>query len=332
MRLYSAGCRSLAARLGVYERSGALLIDESLGIHAGEDACAADGHIGVLLSDKHRGAYGVVSAACGVRTENTDQNRNTELCKLCIAVERGASAAASGEQKLLLVELNAGAVEQIYKRDAQDLGGVRSLQQVLRLSGHPCARSLLIVGCHYDSPFSPNTANTLHHAGRTVFIIVGVIETVERAPCAVVDKRFYALHRSKLALLVERFVAAARSQRVGYKLLDLFLDLDYRISVLVVLAEEGLADGGHILKIPGHGITVCAHFILQSFMCKIERLYQIIPFSLYSLSVSSDRPPSSPYTETLSSPSVGAGFVTWGFVSMSLIASPFTCISPMTGW
>ena len=69
------------------------------GIHAGEDACAADGHIGVLLSDEHRGAYGVVSAACGVRAENTDQNRNTELCKLCIAVERGAAAAASGEQK-----------------------------------------------------------------------------------------------------------------------------------------------------------------------------------------------------------------------------------------
>ena len=47
---------------------------------------------------------------------------------------------------------------------------------------------------------------------------------------------------------------------------------------------------------------------------------------------SAQDPGNSPYTATLSSPRVGAGFVMCGLVSMSLTASPLTCISPITGW
>ena len=84
---------------------------------------------------------------------------------LRIAIERRASATTAGEQELLLVKLNAGAVEQINKGDAQYFCSIRSLEQVFRLTGNPCAGSFLVVGCHDNSPLTRNAANSFHYAG-----------------------------------------------------------------------------------------------------------------------------------------------------------------------
>ena len=90
-----------------------LLVDIALGIHTGEDTGATDRHIGVFLCDKNSRTDGVIAAAGGIRAENADKHRNTKLRELRIAIERRASATTAGKQELLLVKLNAGAVEQI---------------------------------------------------------------------------------------------------------------------------------------------------------------------------------------------------------------------------
>ena len=253
----------LEVLLGLNERFRRFLIDVALGVHAADDAGAADCHIGVLMRDEDGGADGVIAAAGGVGAVDADDDGNTHLVQLAVAIERGAAAAAVGIDLLLLIELHAGAVEDVDQRNAQALGRVAAAQQGIRLTGDPCAGELLVVAGDDDGPLAVDAAEALDDTDAAVIVVLRVVEAVERAPGPLVHQLLDALHRGPLAGFVESLGALAGFQRGLADLMDLLLYfLDLR---RVLLAEVGhfLADDGHSLEIRGHRIF--AH-VLFSFL------------------------------------------------------------------
>ena len=125
---------ALEVLLRLDERLGSFLVHIALGVHATDDARAADCHVGIFMRDQDGRGDGVIAAACGVGAVDADDDGHAHLVQLAVAIERGAAAAAVGIDLLLLVELHAGAVEDVDQRDAQALGRVAAAQQGVRLS------------------------------------------------------------------------------------------------------------------------------------------------------------------------------------------------------
>ena len=256
---------ALEVLLRLDERLGSFLVHIALGVHATDDARAADCHVGIFMRDQDGRGDGVIAAACGVGAVDADDDGHAHLVQLAVAIERGAAAAAVGVNLLLLVELNAGAVENVNEGDAQALGRVAAAQQAVGLTGDPCAGELLVVAGDDNGPLAVDTAEALDDADGAVLVVLGVVEAVEGAPGAFVNKLHNALHRRPLAGLVQGLGTAAGFKRGLADLMDLLLHrLDLGGIVLMERAEF-LADHRHILEIRGHGIF--AH-ILFSFLLK----------------------------------------------------------------
>ena len=207
----------------------------------------------------------MIAAAGGIGAVDADDDGHAHLVQLAVAIERGAAAAAVGIDLLLLVELNAGAVENVNEGDAQALGRVAAAQQAIGLAGDPCAGELLVVARDDDGPLAVDAAEALDDADAAVLVVLGVVEAVEGAPGAFVNELHDALHRRPLTGLVESLGALAGLEGSLADLVDLLLDRLDLSSVVLVERAELLADHRHILEIRGHGIF--AH-ILFSFLLK----------------------------------------------------------------
>lgn len=82
----------------------------------------------------------MIAAAGGVGAVDADDDGHAHLVELAVAIERRTAAAAVGVHLLLLVELNAGAVQHVHEGNAQALGRVAAAQQAVGLAGDPGAR------------------------------------------------------------------------------------------------------------------------------------------------------------------------------------------------
>ena len=224
-----------------------------LGVHAAHDAGAAHGHVGLIMGDQHGGRNGVVAAAGGVGAVDAHDDGDAHLVQLGVAVEGSAAAPAVGVHLLLLVQLHAGALQQVNQGDAQTLGGVRSAEQVVRLAGHPSAGMLLVVGSDDTTPLAVNTAQALDDGGGAGLVVLRVVQAVQGAPGAGIHQQGNALHGSKLALGVHGLVGLAVVQALHNVGVDVVLD-GPQLSHILRVGADRLADGGHILEIAGHGI------------------------------------------------------------------------------
>ena len=177
-----------------------------LGVHAAHDARAADRHVGLLMGQQDGGADGVVAAAGRVGAVDAYDDRDAQLVQLGVAVEGSAAAPAVGVHQLLLIQLHAGALQQINQRNAQPLGRVAAADQIVRLAGHPGAGVLLVVRGDDDTPLAVDPAQTLHDGGGAVLVVLGIIEAVQGAPRTGVHQQGDPLHGSQLALLVHVLV------------------------------------------------------------------------------------------------------------------------------
>ena len=261
----SAGDVALEVLLRLDERLGSLLIHMTLGAHAADDAGAADRHVSVLMRDQDGRGDGVIAAARGVGAVDADDDGHAHLVQLAVAIERRTAAATVGIDLLLLVELNAGAVQHVNEGDAQALGRVAAAQQAVGLAGDPGAGELLVVAGDDDGPLAVDTAEALDNADGSVLVVLGVVEAVEGAPGAFVNKLHDALHRGPLTGLVESLGALAGFESGLADLVDLLLDRLDLSGVVLMERADVLTDHRHILEIRGHGIF--AH-VMFSFLLK----------------------------------------------------------------
>ena len=240
---------------------GGLHVHVGLGVHAAHDARAAHGHVGLLVGHQHGGGDGVVAAAGGVGAVDAHDDGDAHLVELRVAVEGGAAAPAVGVHLLLLVQLHAGALQQVDQGDAQPLGGVAAPEQVVRLTGHPGAGVLFVVGGDDAAPLAVHPAQALDDGGGAVLVVLGVIQAVQGAPGAGVHQQGDALHGSELALGVHVLVGLAAGQGVHNVGVDVVLNGPQLVDVLGV-GLHGLAHHGHVLEIPGHGIITQCKLLL----------------------------------------------------------------------
>ncbi|KAF5044189.1 hypothetical protein DSECCO2_494360 [anaerobic digester metagenome] len=256
MHADGTGRCNLRAVLSCFDqRHRALLIDIALGVHAAKDTRATNCHIGIGMRNQDGGADRVIAAARGVGAVDRNQNRDAHLGQLGVAVEGGAAAAAVGVNLLLLVELNARAVEDIDQRNAQALCGVGSTQQVIGLAGNPGAGELLVVGSDDDSPLAADSAKTLDDGGGAAVVVHRVVKGVEGAPGALINQGVDTLHGGHLARLVQALGRAAVVER-SFGLFDhlLLSCLDLRL-VFRIGVDQRPAYHRHILKIAGHRVV-----------------------------------------------------------------------------
>ena len=241
-----------------------LHIHVGLGVHAAHDAGAAHGHVGLLMGHQDGGADGVVAAAGGVGAVDAHDDGDAHLVELGVAVEGGAAAPAVGVHQLLLIQLHAGALQQVDQGDAQPLGGVAAPEQVVGLAGHPGAGVLLVIGSDDDAPLAVDPAQALDDGGGAGLVLVGIIQAVQGAPGAGVHQQGDTLHGGELAAGVHGLVGLAVLQALHDLGVDVLLNgLEFR-HVLGV-GTDGLAHGGHVLEVAGHRIvTQCRFLLIQS--------------------------------------------------------------------
>ena len=235
------------------------LVDVALGLHAADDAGAADCHVGLLVSDQDGGADGVVAAAGGVGAVNADQHGDTQLLQLGVAIEGSTAGNTAGIDLLLLVQLNAGAVEQVHQGDVQHLGHVGSAGQLQSLTANPGAGQLLVIGSDDHGPLVVDLAQAGDDAGRAVLILGGVVEAAHGAPGALVHQQLNALQGGHLTGSVEGLIAAAGGLDFVDAGLNLLLNSLQSGDVLSLGSCNGLADLGHVLEVGRHGVTEIAH-------------------------------------------------------------------------
>ena len=238
-----------------------LHVHVGLGVHAAHDAGAAHGHVGLLMGHQDGGADGVVAAAGGVGAVDAHDDGDAHLVELGVAVEGGAAAPAVGVHLLLLVQLHAGALQQIDQGDAQPLGGVAAPQQVVSLAGHPGAGVLLVVGGDDDAPLAVDTAQALDDGGGAGLVLLGVVQAVQGAPGAGVHQQGHPLHGGELALGIHVRVGLAVLQALHDLGVDLLLD-GLQLSHVFRVGADGLAHHGHVLEVSGHRIVTQCQFLL----------------------------------------------------------------------
>ena len=260
----------LGLLVGIDDGLSAFLIDVALGVHAAHDAGAAHGHVGLLMGDQDGGADAVVAAASGVGAVNADDDRHASLVQLSIAEEGGAAAATVGVHLLLLVQLNAGAVQHIHQGNAQQLGSVAAAQQVVSLTGNPGAGQLLVIRSNDDSPLAADAAQALqdtgaHNTGLGLVVAFGVVQAVQGAPGTSVDQVHDALHSGQLATLMQGLVGGAGLHHLFDLGMNVSLD-GLQFSHVLGRRTESLTGGhGHGLEITRHGIVTHCNLLLYFF-------------------------------------------------------------------
>ena len=213
------------------------------------------------MGDQDGGADGVIAAAGGVGAVDADDDGNAHLVELRVTIEGGAAAATVGVHLLLLVQLNAGAVQQVHQGDTQTLGSVAAAQQVISLAGNPGTGVLLVIGSDNHAPLAVDAAQTLDDRGRTVLVVLGVIQAVQGAPGAGIHQHGDTLHGGHLALGVHILVLLTSSQGSHDLSVDVLLD-GLQLSHVLGVGTDGLAHGGHILEITRHGIVTQCKLLL----------------------------------------------------------------------
>ena len=212
-------------------------------------------------------ADGVVTAASRVRPINAYDNRNTELVQFSIAEERRTTATAVRINLFLFVELNARAIQDIDKRDAQGLCRVRSTEQAFGLARYPGTGKLLVVRSNDNSPLAVNAAQALDNADGTVLVAFGIVQGIERSESARFNQFFNALQCSQLTGFIQGFIAAA-SRLGGF---DEFVDLGFdgfQLSfVFRIRFLHRFADLRHMFKITGHRVKT--HVFRSSYLSLI---------------------------------------------------------------
>ena len=211
--------------------------------------------MGGFLCQNDGGGDALIAAARQIGAVHPGDNRHTSLIQCGIAVQQRTAAVSSREDVLLPIQLDAGAVEQAYQRDTQTLGGIGGAEHILRLAGHPCARQLLVVRRGDDHPFAAHLAQPLHHAGGASFVAVGVKQAVQRQERPLIYQLFDALHGAELPLFVEGGGRLTAVQNILPLLSNGVLHLFQCGAVRVVRRCQWLADGGHMLEIPGHSVA-----------------------------------------------------------------------------
>ena len=200
-----------------------------LGIHAADNACAADCHVCLLVRNQNGRGNCVIAAARRVRAVDTDNDRNAELVQLRVAIEGRAAASAVRVNLLLLVELNAGAVQNVDQRNAEHLRRVGTAKQVVCLAGNPSARHLLVVGCDDHSPLAVDATKALDNTGGDdtdllLRIVLRVVERVDRAEGALVNELIDSLECRVLALRVNLVIRRTRREKLLCACVDVLLD------------------------------------------------------------------------------------------------------------
>ena len=201
----------------------------------------------------------MVAAAGGVGAVNADQHGDTQLLQLGVAIEGSTAGNTAGIDLLLLIQLNAGAVEQVHQGDVQHLGHVGSAGQLQSLTADPGAGQLLVIGSDDHGPLVVDLAQTDDNTGRTVLVLSGVVEAAQGAPGALVHQHVDTLEGGHLTGGVEGLVAAAGSLDFVDTGLDSILDILDGLDVVSLGGCNGLADLGHVLEVGRHGVTEIAH-------------------------------------------------------------------------
>ena len=234
-----------------------LKVNVGLGVHAADDAGAADCHVALLMGDQDGRGDGVIAAACGVGSVDTYDDRNAHLVQLGVAVEGGAAASAVRIHLLLLVQLNAGAVQDVDQRDAQHLCGVGAAEQVVCLARDPCAGHLLVIGSDDHRPLAVDAAKALDDAGGDdtdllLLVVLRVVDGVQRAEGTRIDQLVDSLKCGVLALLVDLVIGRTGGEHLLSLGVDLFLDLLQLGDVVRVRLVSRRIQNGHVLKISRH--------------------------------------------------------------------------------
>ena len=208
----------------------------------------------------------MVAAAGGVGAVDAHDDGDTHLVQFGVAVEGSAAAPAVGVHLLLLIQLHAGTLQQVDQGNAQTLGSVRAAEQIVRLARHPGAGVLLVVGSDDAAPLAVDAAQALNDGGGTGLVVLRVIQAVQGAPGAGIHQQGDALHGSELALGIHSLVGLAVVQALHNVGVDVVLD-GPQLGHILRVGADGLADGGHILEIAGHGIIT---HVNSSYMCLIS--------------------------------------------------------------
>ena len=236
-----------------------LKVNVGLGVHAADDAGAADCHVALLMGDQDGRGDGVIAAACGVGSVDTYDDRNAHLVQLGVAVEGGAAASAVRVNLLLLVQLNAGAVQDVDQRDAQHLRGIGAAEQVVRLAGDPCACHLLVVGSDDDCPLAVDAAEALHDAGADdadllLIVVLRIVDGVQRAEGTRIDQLVDSLKCGVLALRMDLVVRDTCGKHLLGLLVNAFLDALQLSDVLRVGLVSRRIQNRHVLEVGRHRI------------------------------------------------------------------------------
>ena len=211
----------------------------------------------------------MVAAAGGVGSVDAHDDGNAHLVELRVAVEGRAAAPAVGVHQFLLIQLYAGALQQVDQGDTQPLGGVAAPEQVVSLARHPGTGVLLVVGSDDHAPLAVDAAQSFNNRSRPRFVVVGVIEAVQGAPGAGIHQQGDPLHGGKLALGVHSLVGLSALQ-AGHNLgMDVLLN-GLELGHVLRIGADSLANSGHVLEIAGHRvITQCKLLLLTNLKVRL---------------------------------------------------------------
>ncbi len=162
------------------------------------------------MSQQDSRADALVAAACRIRPIDAVQNRNPQVVKVGMAVKRRTVGASPGIDSLLLHELDATAVGQPDKRHIKPLGHIRHHENVFGLSGNPRSGHNLIIKTNDNRPLPFNLAYTVDDTGTALFVVSRIVESMQRAPGAIVDQVVEAVIDCHSATSVHLFRRDAR--------------------------------------------------------------------------------------------------------------------------
>ncbi len=143
--------------------------------HTGNDADAADGHVGILVCEQDRRADALVSAAGRVGAVDARKHRHPGLCEFGMPEKRRTRTAPVGVKLFLFGELRAAAVDQPDERNVQPVCEIGYPQNIFGLSRQPGPGHHLVVEADDDCPASFDLRQTVDDIGRALGIVQRVI-------------------------------------------------------------------------------------------------------------------------------------------------------------
>src|SRR5208282_5018883 len=175
----------------------------ALGIHAADDAGAANGDVRPLVGNQDGRADAMISAAGRIGSENAVEDRNSQMVEIGVAIERCSAGAATRVNGFLLHELDAAALGQPDQGYIQTLGQVGDHQDVLGLPGDPGPGHDLGVETDDDRPLAFDPAESVDDSGAALFVVARIVKRVQRSPGALVDQIVEAIVDGHSTALVD---------------------------------------------------------------------------------------------------------------------------------